>query len=59
MKIKDSNDYLDTNVRGAVRKLDLSYLCFSLNFYFLMFLSQFPSMFFLTNLFSIILFLIC
>ena len=29
----------------AVRKLDLSHLCFSLNFYFLMFLSQFPSMF--------------
>ena len=30
-----------------VRKLDLSHLCFSLNFYFLMFLSQFPSMFLL------------
>ena len=30
---------------GGVRKLDLSQLCFSLNFYFLMFLSQFPSMF--------------
>ena len=29
----------------CVRKLDLSQLCFSLNFYFLMFLSQFPSMF--------------
>ena len=29
----------------VVRKLDLSHLCFSLNFYFLMFLSQFPSMF--------------
>ena len=28
-----------------VRKLDLSHLCFSLNFYFLMFLLQFPSMF--------------
>ena len=28
-----------------VRKLDLSHLCFPLNFYFLMFLSQFPSMF--------------
>ena len=27
-----------------VRKFDLSHLCFSLNFYFLMFLSQFPSM---------------
>ena len=26
----------------SVRKLDLSHLCFSLNFYFLMFLSQFP-----------------
>ena len=31
----------------TVRKLDLLYLCFSLNFYFLMFLSQFPSMFLL------------
>ena len=30
---------------GTVRKLDLSHLCFSLNFYFLMFPSQFPSMF--------------
>ena len=30
-----------------VRKLDLSHLCFSLNFYFLMFLLQFPSMFLL------------
>ena len=28
-----------------VRKLDLSHLCFSLKLYFLMFLSQFPSMF--------------
>ena len=28
-----------------VRKLDLLHLCFALNFYFLMFLSQFPSMF--------------
>ena len=31
--------------QGGVRKLDLSHLCFSLNFYFLMLLSQFPSMF--------------
>ena len=31
--------------RLGVRKLDLSHLCFSLNFYFLMFLSHFPSMF--------------
>ena len=31
--------------RSGVRKLDLLHLCFSLNFYFLMFLSQFPSMF--------------
>ena len=37
-----------------VRKLDLSHLCFSLNFYFLMLLSQFPSIFSLANLFSII-----
>ena len=29
----------------SVRKLDLSQLCFSLNFYFLMLLSRFPSMF--------------
>ena len=28
-----------------VRKSDLSHLCFSLNFYFLMFLRLFPSMF--------------
>ena len=34
-----------------VRKLDLSHLCFSLNFYFLMFLSQFPSMFSLLTYF--------
>ena len=32
-------------LRAVVRKLDLSHLCFSLNFFFLMFLSQFPSMF--------------
>ena len=44
---------------APVRKLDLSHLCFSLNFYFPMFLSQFPSMFPFTNLSSIILFLIC
>ena len=42
-----------------VRKLDLSHLCFSLNFYFSMSLLQFPSMFSFTNLFTIILFLIC
>ena len=43
---------------SCVRKLDLSHLCFSLNFYFLMFfaISFYVS---LTNLFSIILFLIC
>ena len=33
--------------RVYVRKLDLSHLCFSLNFCFLMFLLQFPSMFLL------------
>ena len=32
-------------MEGDVRKLDLSHLCFSLNFYFLMFLRLFPSMF--------------
>ena len=37
------NSLVDTV--GFVRKLDLSHLCFSLNFYFLMFLLQFPSMF--------------
>ena len=31
--------------RCGVRKLDLSHLCFSLNFYFLMFPRLFPSMF--------------
>ena len=31
----------------SVRKLDLLHSCFSLNFYFLMFFSQFPSMFLL------------
>ena len=36
----------------GVRKLDLSHLCFSLNFYFLMFLSQFPSMFLLLTYFQ-------
>ena len=35
----------DTKIFKDVRKLDLSHLCFSLNFYFLMFLLQFPSMF--------------
>ena len=34
---------------GTVKKLDLLHLCFSLNFYFLMFLSQFPSLFLLLN----------
>ena len=38
-------DWEGPNMRSAVRKLDLLHLCFSLNFYFLMFLSQFPSMF--------------
>ena len=31
--------------QAIVRKLDLSHLCFSLNFYFPMFLRLFPSMF--------------
>ena len=35
----------DEYVTPPVRKLDLSHLCFSLNFYFLMFLRLFPSMF--------------
>ena len=35
----------------TVRKLDLLHLCFSLNFYFLMFLLQFPSMFSLLTYF--------
>ena len=30
---------------SSIRKLDLSHLCFSLNFYFLMFFRLFPSMF--------------
>ena len=42
-----------------VRKLDLSHLCFSLNFCFLMFLSQFPSMFLLLTYFQSFFFLIC
>ena len=36
-------DRMEENV--CVRKLDLSHLCFSLNFYFPMFLRLFPSMF--------------
>ena len=50
---------LSLQLQELVRKLDLSHLCFSLNFYFLMFLCLFPSMFSLANSFSIILFLIC
>ena len=42
-----------------VRKLDLLQYTFSLNFYFLVFLSHFPSMFSLSNLFSMIHFFIC
>ena len=37
----------------SVRKLDLLHLWFSLNFYFLMFLSQFPSMFLLLTYFNL------
>ena len=37
---------------SSVRKLGLSHLCFSLNFYFLMFLSQFSSMFSLLTYFQ-------
>ena len=44
---------------SSVRKLDLSHLCFSLNFYFLMFLSQFPSMFPLLTYSQLFLSLIC
>ena len=43
----------------GVRKLDLSQLCFSLNFLFSYVHSQFPSVFPFANLFSIIPFLIC
>ena len=45
--------------RAAVRKLDLSQLCFSLNFYFLMFLRLFPSMFPLLTYSQSFLSLIC
>ena len=37
--------FLGDQEETTVRKLDLSHLCFSLNFYFLMFPSQFPFMF--------------
>ena len=47
---------LQVSYASGVRKLDLLHLCFSLNFYFLMLLLQFPCMFSFTNLFSIILF---
>ena len=43
----------------VVRKLDLSHLCFSLNFYFLMFLRNFLLCFPLLTYSKIILFLIC
>ena len=39
------HSFLSLSQKGYVRKLDLSHLCFSLNFSFLMFLSQFPSRF--------------
>ena len=41
----------------SVRKLDLSHLCFSLNFYCLMFLLQFPSMFPLLTYSQLLIFL--
>ena len=48
-----------TSCQGySVRKLDLSHLCFFLNFYFLMFFCNFP-LCFLTNSFSITHFFIC
>ena len=47
----------DRDWSSLVRKLDLSHLCFSLNFYFLMFLLQFPSMFTLLTYFQSFLFL--
>ena len=53
-RVQESQEHVQ-----PVRKLDLSHLCFSFNFYFPMFLRLFPSMFSFTNLFSIILFLIC
>ena len=37
--------HAELHKRAIVRKLDLSCLCFSLNFYFLVFFSQFPFMF--------------
>ena len=43
----------------AVRKLDLSHLCFSLNFYSPMFLRLFPSMFPLLTYSQSLFFLIC
>ena len=43
----------------SVRKLDLSHLCFSLNFYFSMFLRLFPSMFPLLTYSQSFSFLIC
>ena len=41
---RSTNDVLG-GIQHGVRKLDLSHLCFSLNFYFLMFLRLFPYMF--------------
>ena len=52
-------DVLTNAATVSVRKLDLSQLCFSLNFYFLMLLLQFPSMFPLLNYSQSFLFLIC
>ena len=52
-------EFVSSEDEGSVRKLDLSQLCFSLNFYFLMFLRLFPSMFPLLTYSQSFLFLIC
>ena len=54
-----TQELLSQGVQVGVRKLDLSQLCFSLNFYFPMFLRLFPSMFPLLTYSQSFPFLIC
>ena len=56
--VDSGKEELEHDVMG-VRKLDLSHLCFSLNFYFSMFLRPFPSMFLLLTYSQSFLSLIC
>ena len=59
MMSAEGQGYPEVKKLGSVRKLDLSHLCFSLNFYFLMFLLQFLSMSPLLTYSQSFFFLIC